>query len=257
MTVPDETVLSLVIPVRNDAPSVDVMTRILGVMVEVPHELLIVYDDPADDSVPVIGRLRASHPQLRGILNTRGHGVLNAVRTGVEHATGRYVMIYAADEIGPVLAVKRMLALMDAGCEFVSATRYRRGGKRYGGSLVGRILSSTANFLFGVLSASAFTDCTTGLKMFRRDVFDLLELSSTGGGWSFAFEMGIKAQILGLKLGEVPIVSIDRLFGGQSTFQPGPWIKAYFYWFRWGIQQMPPWYRPRPVLMKLSGPIPE
>jgi hypothetical protein len=88
------------------------------------------------------------------------------------------------------------------------------------------------------------------MKMFRRDVFQRLNLTGVGGrgGWSCAFEMSIRAQLLGLKLGEVPIVSIDRLFGGESTFRPLPWMLAYSKVFVWGAIQMPPWYNPRPQL---------
>lgn len=240
--------LSVVIPVKNDAPSVNIMTRILSALIDVPHELIIVYDDPHDDAVPVLARLAPTHPNLRGVLNSADRGVLHAVRAGVQAATGKYVMIYAADEIGPALAISRMLELMEAGCEFVSATRYRAGGKRYGGSLLGHALSATANWAFSLLSATALSDCTTGIKMFRREILDRLDLKGHGRGWSFAFEMAIKAQLLGLKLGEVPIVSIDRLFGGRSTFKPMPWILAYLRWFLWGLQQLPPWYRPRPRL---------
>ena len=240
--------LSVLLPVKNDAPSVGVMARILSALIDVPHELLVIYDDPRDSAVPVLEELVPRYPQLRGVLNTASAGVLPALRAGIEAATGRYVMIYAADEIGPVLAIPRMLQLMDAGCDFVSATRYRAGGKRYGGSSIGHMLSASANRLFCLLSASALTDCTTGIKMFRRELFPGFDLRSAGHGWSFAFEMAIKAQLLGLKLGEVPIVSIDRLFGGQSTFNPRRWIAGYLRCFLWGIRQLPPWYRPRPRL---------
>jgi dolichol-phosphate mannosyltransferase len=241
-------VLSVVIPVRNDAPSVQVMVPILGAVIDVPNEVLVVYDDPDDACVPVIERLRERFPSLRGIHNDVARGLLPALRVGVTAARGHYVLIYAADEIGPVLAIDRMLRLMDRGCEFVSATRYAGGGRRYGGSSLGHVLSLAGNTLFRLCSATALSDSTTGMKMFRRDVFHRLKLTGIGGGWSCAFEMSIRAQLLGLKLGEVPIVSIDRLFGGESTFQPIPWIVAYSKVFLWGAIQMPPWYNPRPRL---------
>jgi hypothetical protein len=50
--------------------------------------------------------------------------------------------------------------------------------------------------------------------------------------------MAIKAQLAGLQLGEVPIVSIDRLYGGKSTFRVGPWTLEYFRWFVWGLKQL-------------------
>jgi dolichol-phosphate mannosyltransferase len=235
-------------PVRNDAPSVNVMARILSVMIEVPCELIVVYDDPDDTAVPVLDSLMPSLGNLRGLLNRRGRGAFNAVAAGVEAAHGRYVMLYAADEIGPVLAIATMLRLMEQGCEFISATRYRAGGRRYGGSAIGHILSYTANKMFGLLSCSALSDCTTGIKMFRRELFDKFELSDAGSGWSFAFEMAVQAQLMSLKLGEVSIVSIDRLFGGTSTFVLGAWLMSYLRWFLYGVRKLPPWRRPRPTL---------
>jgi len=35
----------------------------------------------------------------------------------------------------------------------------------------------------------------------------------------------------------VPLVSIDRLFGGQSSFQLGPWLVEYLRWFLWGLRK--------------------
>jgi len=243
-----ELALSVVMPVRNDAPSVNVMTRILSVMIEVPCEIIVVYDDPKDTSAPVVKRLQPQYSSLRGVVNYRGPGVLNAITAGIEAARGRYILIYAADEIGPVLAIEPMLRLMQRGCDLVSATRYAGGGKRYGGSLLGHVLSYIVNLLFRLLTVTALSDCTTGMKMFRREIFHRLELSGAGSGWSFAFEMAIKAQLLDLKLGEVSIVSIDRLFGGQSTFRPLPWILSYSRWFLYGMRKLPPWRRPRPRL---------
>ena len=241
-------ILSVVVPVRNDAPSVQVMVPILDAVIEVPNEVLVVYDDPHDTCVPVIERLRERYPTLRGIRNDVARGLLTALHVGVAAARGHYVLIYAADEIGPVLAISRMVSLMDQGCEFVSATRYAGGGRRYGGSFLGHFLSLSGNTLFRLCSATALSDCTTGMKMFRRDIFPRLKLTGVGAGWSCAFEMSIRAQLLGLKLGEVPIVSIDRLFGGKSTFLPLPWMLAYSKVFIWGAIQMPPWYSPRPRL---------
>lgn len=241
-------ILSIVIPVRNDAPSVNVMIRILDAIVEAPNEVIVVYDDADDTCIPIIESLRPRYPRLRGVHNAVERGVLPALRAGIAAARGQYVLIYAADEIGPVLAIKNMLYLMEQGCEFISATRYAGGGRRYGGSLLGHLLSRAANFMFGLCSATTLTDCTSGMKMFRRDVFDRLKVAGLGGGWSCAFEMAINAQVLRLKLGEVAVVSIDRLFGGQSTFRPIPWIVSYMRVFVWGVTQLPPWYSPKPQL---------
>jgi cellulose synthase/poly-beta-1,6-N-acetylglucosamine synthase-like glycosyltransferase len=229
--------LSILIPVRNEGVNLKIMLKILSAIVEVPHEVLVAHDTTEDDSIEVVQKIQQDYPEVRLIHNRLGPGVINAIRAGVEAARGEYVLIFAADEVGPVLAIEDMLGLMRDGCEFVSCTRYAHGGRRLGGSLIGGMLSRTANRLFGLLAGSVFTDCTTGIKMFRRDVFEKMNIEARPIGWAVAFEMAIKAQWIGLKLGEVPIISIDRLYGGKSTFKLGSWVGEYSRWFLWGLRR--------------------
>jgi len=234
----DGPVLSVLLPVRNEGINLRTMLKLLAGAVEVPNEVLVVYDHPDDDSLPVVASLAPQHPNLRPIHNTLGPGVVNAIRAGVSAARGRYVLIFAADEVGPVLAIDDMLELMDRGCDFVSCTRYAHGGRRLGGSIVGGALSRLANRLFHRIAGSVLTDSTTGIKMFKREVFERLKIESPPVGWVVVFEMAIKAELAGLTLGEVPIVSIDRLYGGRSTFRLGPWFVEYLRWFLWGLRRL-------------------
>jgi len=227
--------LSILIPVRNEGMNLKIFIKVLETMVEVPHEVLVIYDEARDDSLPVVADLRKDYPNIRSVHNTLGRGVINAIRAGVNASSGEVVLITVCDETGIVLVFEDMLALIDQGCEFVSGTRYAHGGRRLGGSWIGGRLSYMANRLLNLISGSALTDTTTGLKMFRRSVFDQLHLEAKPIGWAVTFEMALKAQLAGLKLGEVPIISIDRLYGGKSTFQLGPWLKEYLRWFMWGV----------------------
>jgi dolichol-phosphate mannosyltransferase len=238
MTEPNHaTVLSIVMPVRNEGINLRIMLKILRAVVDATHEVLVVYDREGDDSLPVVEAMMPIYPELRLILNTRGVGVLNALAAGIAEARGKYVLIFAADEVGPVLAIDDMLALMDEGCDFVSCTRYAHGGRRLGGSWIGGVLSKAANRGFCRLSGLGLTDATTGIKMFHRELFATLDLQARPIGWAVTFEMAIKAQLAGLALGEVPIVSIDRLYGGKSTFVLGPWVSEYLRWFIWGLRR--------------------
>jgi dolichol-phosphate mannosyltransferase len=230
--------LSIVIPVRNEGLNLRIMLKILNAVVDVSHEVLVVVDEKDDASVPVVEAISPQYARLAVVHNTQGRGILNALRAGVSAAQGKYILIFAADEVGPVLASDDMIALMEAGCEFVSCTRYAHGGRRLGGSWVGGLLSRGANGMFRRLSGCQLTDATTGIKMFTREVFDNLHLEARPVGWAVAFEMAIKAQLAGLRLGEVPIVSIDRLYGGKSTFRVGSWTAEYFRWFVWGLKEL-------------------
>lgn len=231
-----ETTLSILLPVRNEGINLKIMLKILRAVVEEPHEVIVIHDTADDCSIPVVQEIQKSYPELFLVHNTLGRGVVNAIKAGVEAARGKYILIFAADEVGPVLAIEDMIGLMNDNCDFVSCTRYAHGGRRLGGSWIGGLLSRSANRLFHRLSGLPFSDATTGIKMFRRDVFHKLNLESRPVGWAVAFEMAIKAQQMGLRLGEVPIVSIDRLYGGESTFRLGPWVGEYSRWFLWGLR---------------------
>lgn len=235
----DPILLTVLLPVRNETINLRVMLRILGSALACPHEILVVFDSEADASAPVVEEMRAKLPQVRPVINRTGVGVAGAIRTGVEAAQGERILIFAADEVGPVLAIEDMLALMDDGLEFVSVTRYAHGGRRLGGSMIGHVLSRIANWLLHSGFGAALSDSTTGIKMFRRADFNALTKNSNSVGWTIAFEMAINAQLNGLKLGEVPTISIDRLFGGESSFKLVSWIIAYFDLFMIAVRKLP------------------
>jgi glycosyltransferase involved in cell wall biosynthesis len=256
---PQQTVeLSILLPVRNEGINLRIMVKLLKAVVEVPHELLIVYDTTDDDSIPVVRGMQGDYPNLRLVHNQKGRGVLNAIRAGVEAANGDYILLFAADEVGPVLAIEDMLALTKEGCDMVSCSRYAHGGRRLGGSLVGGVLSRLANRIFHAMAGCVLSDATTGIKLFRRRLFATLNLEARPIGWAVTFEMAMKAQLAGWTLGEVPVISIDRLYGGKSTFRLGPWTGEYLRWFLWGVRNLrkvPPSQRPR-VLVRAASAFP-
>jgi dolichol-phosphate mannosyltransferase len=248
--------LSILVPVRNERFNIEIMLKILHAVVNVPYEVLIIFDSPDDNTIQVVENRKKGYSDVKLVHNTLGRGVVNAIKTGIKYCSGEYVLIFAADEVGPVLAIEDMMTLLDEGCDLVSATRYAYGGRRLGGSLLGAVLSMIANKLFYILSGFILSDATTGIKMFRKQVFDQITLESKPIGWAVVFELAIKTQIAGMKLGEVPIISIDRLYGGESTFSLGPWVKEYFKWFMWGIKHLPPTIRkgkPRILIPKSTA----
>lgn len=244
---PEPITLSILLPVRNEGINLRIMVKLLKAVVDVPHELLIVYDFPEDDSIEVIREMQKRWTNLRLVHNQRGRGVVNAIQAGVEAAVGDYVLLFAADEVGPLLAIEDMVALMQEGCDIVSCSRYAHGGRRLGGSVIGGVLSRFANRLFHRMAGCVLSDATTGIKLFRRSLFPTLHLEAKPVGWAVTFEMAMKAQFAGWKLGEVPVISIDRLYGGKSTFSLGPWTLEYLRWFIWGcrhLRQVPKSDRP-------------
>ncbi len=231
--------LSIVIPVYNEKESLSLMVKILNSTLDFENEIIIVYDHESDNSIPIAKELQKKFDNIILVHNKLGNGVKYALAAGVNKSKFENILITAVDEIFPILSIDRMLTMIvHENYEFVSGTRYKSGGKRLGGSIIGHILSITANKSFSLLTNFPLSDLTTGIKMFKKNFFKEVEISSNPIGWVFAFELTIKAYIMNLKIGEVPLISVDRIFGGQSTFRLGMWVKEYLKCYLWGLKKI-------------------
>src|SRR5947208_1793972 len=104
----DSVVLTVLLPVRNETMNLRIMLRILRSVLTMPHEIVVIFDSEADTSIAVVEEVRATYPQVRPLLNALGRGVAGAISSGVKTARGERILIFAADEVGPVLAIEDM-----------------------------------------------------------------------------------------------------------------------------------------------------
>jgi len=231
--------LSIILPVFNEKESLAIMVRLLKSTLKFENEILIIYDSLEDNCVSEAKKLEKEIPNVRAIYNDIQPGVKFAVEKGAKESKYDIIFVTAVDEMFPIIAIDEMINLIvNDGFEFISGTRYSKGGKRIGGSLLGSVLSKTANKLFKIFTNFPLSDCTTGIKMMKKEVWNNISFESKPIGWVFAFELTIKAYLNNFKIEEVPMKCVDRLFGGSSTFKPIPWIKEYLRWFFWGIKKV-------------------
>ena len=231
--------LSIILPVHNEKESLAIMVRLLNSSIKFETEILIIYDNINDNSVPEAKKLEKEFSNVRVIHNDIHTGVRFAIEKGVKEAKYEIILITAVDEIFPVISVDNMIKLIvNENYDFISGTRYTKGGLRLGGSLLASILSRLANKLFVLFTNFPISDCSTGIKMMKKKVWNNISFESKPIGWVFAFELTIKVYLNNFKIEEVPMKSVDRLFGGSSTFKPLPWIKEYLRWFFWGIKRV-------------------
>ncbi len=87
--------LSIVIPVRNEADNIRPMLEGLAHALEVPAEILIVYDADSDTTLPVV-KLLAARPgiEYRTVKNLLGPGPSNAIKAGFAAARGVAVIVW-------------------------------------------------------------------------------------------------------------------------------------------------------------------
>jgi glycosyltransferase involved in cell wall biosynthesis len=229
MSVATPPVLSVVIPVYNEGEAVAPVLRSLSDALRTPHELVVVYDFDGDTTVPVIERLAADIPELRGLRNDLGRGVLKAMKAGIAGTTGDLVLISMADGSDEPGLVEPMVALARGGAAVVAASRYMRGGRQIGGPLVKRTLSRLAGLSLHWLAGVPTHDPTNNFKLYRRDFLDSVTIESEAG-FELALELTVKATIAGRRVAELPTVWRDRT-AGQSNFKLRKWLPHYLRWY--------------------------
>jgi dolichol-phosphate mannosyltransferase len=206
---------------------------------KIKHEIIAVYEDDKDNAKSIGQELMKEIEEFKIIKNKYGRGVRFSIQTGIDFAKYDTIFITAVDEIFPIISIEAMYQeIVIRNFDFVSGTRYSKGGARLGGSIIGSFLSRLSNFIFNKLTKSQLTDFTTGIKMMKKQVWNSIEFNSKPIGWAFAFELSIKAIIANYKVCEIPFKSVDRLFGGKSTFKVGAWTLEYLKWFFYGILKL-------------------
>lgn len=197
------------------------------------HEILVVCDAPDDTTIPVVERLRRELPSLRNQPNTRGRGVLNAMRTGIDHARGELVLITMADGSDEYDLVERMIAAARDGVDVVAASRYMPGGRQIGAPLLKSYLSRTAGLLLHRFGGVPIHDATSNFKLYRRSFLEATNIESVGG-FELALELVVKAHRAGRRLAEVPTTWRERT-AGESRFDVAGSLPHYVRWFAYGL----------------------
>jgi dolichol-phosphate mannosyltransferase len=221
--------LAIVLPVYNEGEAVEPVLRALSSGVRTPHELVVVYDFDADTTVPVVTRLAAEIPGLRGLRNDLGRGVLNAMKAGIAGTTAPYVLISMADGSDEPGVVDPMVGLARAGADVVAASRYMRGGRQVGGPPLKRLLSRTAGLTLHWFAGVPTHDPTNNFKLYTRRFLEATTIESTAG-FELALELTVKATLAGRTVAEVPTTWRDRT-AGQSNFKLRKWLPHYLHWY--------------------------
>ena len=221
--------LSIVVPVYREGEAARATLETLAARAPIPHEILVVHDEPDDSTLPVIEDLRRAHPQIRAVHNTLGRGPAWAIRAGFQAARGEAVLVTMADASDEVDDVARMLARLEAGDDLVVASRYMPGGRQIGGPPLKNFLSRNAGRSLHALIGLPTRDPTSSFKLYRRSMLERLTLESDAG-FELALEITVKAFLAGYRISEVPTTWRDRV-EGTSNFKLARWLPRYLRWY--------------------------
>ena len=226
--------VSIVMPAYEEGESVATVLRALDAALPADREIIVVCDMESDPTLAAVGRLAPEVAGLRGHVNTRGRGVLRAMRSEIAAAQGTYVVITMADGSDDPATVAPMLAAADAGADVVAASRYMRGGRQIGGPWLKRLMSRSAGLSLHWFAGVPTHDPTNNYKLYRRSFLESVRIESKAG-FELALELTVKATAAGRTVAEVPTTWRDRT-EGSSRFRLRKWLPHYLRWYAYAFR---------------------
>ena len=208
--------ISIIVPVYNEEKTVrEVLSRLQKIGKQnFSYEIIVVDDGSIDASVEEIKKAISKATNIKLVQHKENKGKGMAVRTGIKHATGDYVVIQDADlEYDPQDIPRLVKALGVAGVDVVYGTRLDRLPNLQRDERVplfllhflgNRFLSLVTSILYG----QWLTDMETCYKLFPRKALTNIRLEAK----RFEFEPEITAKLLkkGYHIYEIPIKTNPR-----------------------------------------------
>jgi glycosyltransferase involved in cell wall biosynthesis len=188
--VPDDLVLSVVIPCYNEKKTIhEILRRVREVPIR--KEIIVVDDCSTDGTRDILRRMQAGAGDLKVVFHERNQGKGAALRTGFREATGQIVIVQDADlEYDPAQYPQLIQPIVADQADVVYGSRFIGETHR-----VLYFWHSQANKFLTLLS-NAFTnlnltDMEVCYKVFRREVIQAIPLKSD----RFGFEPEVTAKV--------------------------------------------------------------
>lgn len=212
--------LSILVPAYNEeATIIELLEQVSSNRIENVTFEVIVIDDGSKDAT--VEKLR-SRPELysRLVVQPVNGGKGAAVRTGLTHATGDYVLFQDADlEYDPAEYRKLLLPVQRFGADVVMGSRFLAPEYIRVHYFFHKVGNKALTFAFNILYNKTFTDIYSCYLLFRRDLIDPSKLRTDG--WDQHGEILAKCVKNSSAHYEVPISYHGR------TYEEGKKIRAY------------------------------
>lgn len=207
--------ISVVLPAYNEAENirsqVESVDSVLADMQFDDYEILVVDDGSVDRTGAICEELRATVPKLRVLVHEVNRGYAQALRTGFTSAEMPLVFYTDADNQFDVKELKNLLAAIDD-YDIVCGFRIYRFDP-----FSRLVLSWGYNLIVRVLFRIRVRDVDCAFKLFRREVFDRINIESKK--FFVDTEILAKASRQGMKMTEIGVRHFPRT-AGESTVRP-------------------------------------
>jgi dolichol-phosphate mannosyltransferase len=208
----------VIIPTFNELENIrKLIPDILGRYDKI--DILIVDDNSLDGTGDYVEELSKTSERVNIIKRSKKMGLGTAYIEGFKFALQKdydFIFEMDADYSHDPKELKNFLRAAEE-YDLVIGSRYLIGVNVVHWPMRRLMLSYFANFYTRIVTGLPIHDATGGFKCFRKKVLESLNLDNVkSNGYAFQVEMTFKAWKKGFKVGEIPIIFIDRTAGSSK-----------------------------------------
>ena len=213
----------VVVPTYNERDNLPVLAR--AVLEHSGYRMLVVDDSSPDGTGAIADQLAAEYDGRLTVMHRTGprglgrsyvDGLLRAVEM---HDVDLVCQMDADLSHNPDYLPQ--LAAAAESCDLVIGSRYLHGVSVVNWPLHRIFLSAFANRYIRSVTGLSPSDCTSGFRCWRREALARLPLADmVSDGYAFLVEMLFEASRRGCRIGEVPIIFVERRQGQSKVSTP-------------------------------------
>lgn len=199
--------ISVIVPTFNEVKNItELLLRLRASLrkLHVPYEIIFIDDNSTDRTFEVLSQEKSTDTT---VFRKKGKsGKAYSLIEGFARARGDIIIMLDGDLQYPPEAI---ITGLNKFSEFDVVVADRR---QYGGSLLRRILSNGFRTVFGKLAFKLNYDIQSGLKIFRRSVWETVSFNPKSA-WTFDLEFLHRARNAGFRIGAFQIDFLPRKAG--------------------------------------------
>jgi len=207
---PDAEMISVVIPVYNEAANLPVLwDRLAAVMKQIarPWEVVFIDDGSADDSLKMMRGYADETPgHVRVVELARNFGQHSAILAGFKQARGDIIVTLDADLQNPPEEIPRLVQAIDAGNDVVGGWREERQDDAFR-----RVASRYHNKLTSAIVGVPMHDYGCMLRAYRRHIVDAVVACDEKAAFVPAL-----ANSFAKRVAEIPVGHAERAAGSSK-----------------------------------------
>jgi dolichol-phosphate mannosyltransferase len=222
----------VVTPTYNERDNLPILVH--EVLARGPEFSILVVDDASPDGTGAVAdALAAERPGRVHVLHRTGkrglgRSYVDALSLALTMEVDVICQMDADFSHDPQYLPALVQGVVEGGNDLVIGSRYLRGVSVVNWPLGRLILSTFANRYVRGITGLPARDCTSGYRCWRREALARLPLQRfVSDGYAFLVEMLYEAMGVGCRIGEVPIIYVERR-EGQSKMSRGVIFESVF-----------------------------